>query len=308
MILRTVESPMSTVEELGNQAYKKALFQDFQGAISILDRAISKFPCDPRLYNNRSYCYFKLKDYKNALTDAEFMVNKFPSYSKSYYRKAEALIELGKCKEAELALRECLQLEPKCEEVRFLLSEVQITILCSTGEYWVQDAVRALKLTDHDTAKAAQFLKVGGRKGTNSYSASEIYQSDEEVDAQSTSAFSNSARSTNDPEYDPYTDPSNPLNCCSIWVGNVTKRVTIDRLKAIFGKYGKFKGDIIVHQNSCAFVNYTDPRMAATAMKKFPQHYPVEDTFLVIRYPLNNTKVNHTNLVTSGKKSCIKIR
>lgn len=55
---------MSTLEELGSQAYQKALWNDFKGAIAILDKAISKYPHDARLYNNRCYCYSRLKDYK----------------------------------------------------------------------------------------------------------------------------------------------------------------------------------------------------------------------------------------------------
>lgn len=55
---------MSTLDEMGNQAYQKAMWNDFRGAITLLDTAIKRYPRDVRLYNNRSYCYFKLKDYK----------------------------------------------------------------------------------------------------------------------------------------------------------------------------------------------------------------------------------------------------
>lgn len=55
---------MSTLEEIGNQAYQKAMWNDFKGAIALLDKAIKRWPKDARLYNNRSYCHCKLKDYK----------------------------------------------------------------------------------------------------------------------------------------------------------------------------------------------------------------------------------------------------
>lgn len=55
---------MTSLEELGKLAYQKAVWNDYKGAIDILDRAITKYPKDPRLYNNRSFCYCKVKDYK----------------------------------------------------------------------------------------------------------------------------------------------------------------------------------------------------------------------------------------------------
>lgn len=45
--------------------------------------------------------------------------------------------------------------------------------------------------------------------------------------------------------------------------------------------------------------------MAALAMKKFPQNFPMEDTALVIRYP-DNAKSNH--MMLRGKKNGIKIK
>jgi len=295
---------MGTVEELGNQAYQKALFQDFKGAIAILDKAIAKYPRDPRLYNNRCYCYFRLKEFKSALSEAEYMIKEFPSYPKGYFRKAEVFIELKKYREAELVLHEILKLDPKCQEARFHLSEVQIMLLCNNGKFSVHDAIRALQLTNYNTAQAKQFLEVGGLKGANSYDKSDIYYSDEETDEPSISGAI--AKSTEETEYDPYTDPNNPFNCNSIWVGNVTKKITQEKLKPLFSKYGKIKGEIIVqHQNYCAFVNYTDAKMAATAMKKFPQNLPMEDTTLVIRYPDN---AKSSNMMFGGKKNGIKIK
>lgn len=58
-------------------------------------------------------------------------------------------------------------------------------------------------------------------------------------------------------------------------------------LKNFGFRYGKIKSIIVQQQNSCAFVNYTNPTMAATAMVNFPRKMPVEDTFLIIRFPEN---------------------
>ncbi|XP_054268766.1 uncharacterized protein LOC128990426 [Macrosteles quadrilineatus] len=295
---------MSSVEELGNQAYQKAVFGDFKGAVSILDKAITKFPRDARLYNNRCYCYFRLQDYKRALSEAEYMTREFTTYSKGYFRKAEIYIELKKYTEAETVLNEILKLDPECEEAKFQLSEVQIMLLCKNGKYSVHDAIRALQLNEYNTSQAKRFLEIGGLNGANSYNKNDIYYSDEEIDEPSTSGAAAKVVEAN--EYDPYTDPSNPFDSSSIWVGNVTKKITQEKLKPIFSKYGKIKGEIIVqHQNFCAFVNYTESKMAALAMKKFPQNFPMEDTALVIRYP-DNAKSNH--MMLRGKKNGIKIK
>ncbi|KAG8287481.1 hypothetical protein J6590_091495 [Homalodisca vitripennis] len=99
--------------------------------------------------------------------------------------------------------------------------------------------------------------------------------------------------------------PSNPFKSNSIWVGNVTKSITEDLIKPLFSKFGKIKSIIVQHQNFCAFVNYMEPSMAANAMKKFHQHYPIADTFLVIRYP-DNAKANA--MMFGNKKNGIKIK
>uniref|UniRef100_A0A1B6LCF9 RRM domain-containing protein n=1 Tax=Graphocephala atropunctata TaxID=36148 RepID=A0A1B6LCF9_9HEMI len=295
---------MSTLEELGNQAYQKAVWNDFQGAITILDKAIAKHPRDPRLYNNRCYSYCRLKDFKSALSEAEYMIREFPTYSKGYYRKAEIFMEMKKFKDAESVLHEIIKLDSKCKEARFLLSEVQVMLLCNGGKYSVHDAVTALNLTNFNTEQAKAFLEVGGMKGANSYDKNDIFYSDEEVEEPSISGAVAKATSE-EGEYDPYVDPSNPFKSNSVWVGNVTKKITEEMIKPIFSKFGKIKSVIVQHQNFCAFVNYMEPSMAANAMKKFQQHYPVADTTLVIRYP-DNAKAS--TMMFGNKKNGIKIK
>ncbi|XP_046667240.1 uncharacterized protein LOC124358985 isoform X2 [Homalodisca vitripennis] len=271
-------------------------------------------------------CHFDLI----ALSEAEFMVKEFPSFSKGYYRKAEILIEMKRYIEAELVLNEILKLEPDCQEAKFLLSEVQIMLLCGGGRYSVHDSIRALKLTNFNAEQAKAFLEVGGLNGANSYDKNDIYYSDEEVEEPSTSTAAAAAAvlakpqavvtkpqavvtkpqavvvtPTEEGEYDPYVDPSNPFKSNSIWVGNVTKSITEDLIKPLFSKFGKIKSIIVQHQNFCAFVNYMEPSMAANAMKKFHQHYPIADTFLVIRYP-DNAKANA--MMFGNKKNGIKIK
>ncbi|KAG8324474.1 hypothetical protein J6590_091490 [Homalodisca vitripennis] len=91
------------------------------------------------------------------------MVKEFPSFSKGYYRKAEILIEMKRYIEAELVLNEILKLEPDCQEAKFLLSEVQIMLLCGGGRYSVHDSIRALKLTNFNAeVSTVYFILVDG--------------------------------------------------------------------------------------------------------------------------------------------------
>lgn len=266
---------MSSAEELGDQSYQKANWNDFQGAVDVLNTAISRFPHDARLYNNRCYCYCRLKDFKKALQDANYMVQFFPNYIKSYYRRGDVLFGLKNYEEAENEFRKVLALDPKCEEAKTQLLECQILQVQEVGCHRFV-ALKALQLTG-GVYQAKQFLESGAAKFIGN--DDEIYFSDEEV-LEVTSPDSESTA-------DPYTDPRNLLNSKTLWVGNITKNVTEEMLKRIFKQYGQIKSIVIQHKNFCAFVNYTSPTMATNAMRRFEQNTPLADTKLIIRFPDN---------------------
>lgn len=266
---------MSTAEELGDLSYQKANWNDFQGAIDVLNTAVSKFPHDARLYNNRCYCYCRLKDFNNALKDANHMVKFFPNYIKSHYRRGDVLFGLKDYVEAENEFRKVLALDPDCEEAKTQLLECQIQQVQEVGCYRFV-ALEALQMTS-GVYQAKQFIESGGAK----YIANEveIYFSDEEV-LETTPPGSESAA-------DPYTDPRNLMNSKTLWVGNITKNVTEEMLKHIFKQYGQVKSIVLQHKKYCAFVNYTSPTMATNAMRRFEQNTPIADTKLIIRFPDN---------------------
>ncbi|CAH0777936.1 unnamed protein product [Bemisia tabaci] len=150
-----------SLQELGSQAYQKAVFADYNGAVQILDKAIAKFPKDEKLWNNRCFCLLKLNNFKRALQDAENMVKLFPQYPKAHYRNAEALAAVKRFTEAEHSLNYLLKLDPNCAEAQRLLCQVQS-----------QNKVRRVSnLAAMDSSRAVK----GSQKG------SDLYYSDEDL-------------------------------------------------------------------------------------------------------------------------------
>ena len=62
--------------------------------------------------SNRSAAYFELKDYISALADAEMVIHLRRNWSKGHFRKAKALVGLGRLREAADAVRLGLDFEP----------------------------------------------------------------------------------------------------------------------------------------------------------------------------------------------------
>lgn len=210
---------MNCPVELGDMSYQKAIWNDFQGAVDILSETISKYPHDPRLYNNRCYCYYHLKDFKKALQDADYLVRNFPKYPKSHYRRGEVLLGLGKYEEAEAEFKNVVASSPNCEEARIQVTECQIRQVQEVGCYRFV-ALKALQMTG-GVYQAKQFLESGASKFIAN--EEEVYYSDEEA-----------APDIESLAVDPRTDPRNVMNSESLWVGNITKSVTEDMLRRIF--------------------------------------------------------------------------
>lgn len=62
--------------------------------------------------SNRSAAFLEAGDYIGALVDAETVISLRRNWSKGHFRKAKALVALGKLDEAKEALRLGLQFEP----------------------------------------------------------------------------------------------------------------------------------------------------------------------------------------------------
>lgn len=297
-------------EQLGKKAYQRGLWGDYKGAVSILSKAITKYPFDERLYNDRSYYYYKLNDYASALNDAEFMLKLFPTCARAHFRKGEVLMALKRYEEAERSFRNLLKLLPNNEEASFYVLYSQISQLTKDRKHWVQDAKRALEFNNFNTKLAMSFLELKGKSTLRGFDKSEIYYSDDEEENISVvgrvkpncNRMGDGDHRSND-NYDPHSDPTNPLQSNAIWVGNVTTNVTEQYLQSIFSKYGKVLSIIVNHTSSCAFVNYFHPDMATNAMRNFPETLLLKDNNFVIRFPESSSKPRNIHSSRASKSA-----
>lgn len=62
--------------------------------------------------SNRSAAYFDMRDYLSALADAETVIAIRRNWSKGHFRKAKALLGLGRLRDASEAVRLGLDYEP----------------------------------------------------------------------------------------------------------------------------------------------------------------------------------------------------
>ncbi|KAF8166151.1 hypothetical protein BJ912DRAFT_934712 [Pholiota molesta] len=75
--------------------------------------------------SNRSAAYFDLHDYISALADAETVIAIRRNWSKGHFRKAKALLGLGRYREAADAVRLGLDFEPTSTELTTFLSDIE---------------------------------------------------------------------------------------------------------------------------------------------------------------------------------------
>uniref|UniRef100_A0A8H7XW02 Translocation protein sec72 n=1 Tax=Psilocybe cubensis TaxID=181762 RepID=A0A8H7XW02_PSICU len=75
--------------------------------------------------SNRSAAYFDLHDYISALADAETVISIRRNWSKGHFRKAKALLGLGRYREAADAVRLGLDFEPTSNELLSFLADIE---------------------------------------------------------------------------------------------------------------------------------------------------------------------------------------
>ena len=84
--------------------------------------------------SNRSAAYFDVHDYISALADAETVIAIRRNWSKGHFRKAKALLGLGRLQEAADAIRLGLDYEPT-SSVRSLCHRIYLMLTRSTGTF-----------------------------------------------------------------------------------------------------------------------------------------------------------------------------
>lgn len=69
--------------------------RDYVGALKYYAQALTYAPRDAALYSNRSFAFLRLQMPARSLADAEEAIRRQPDWSKGYFRKAEALTQVG---------------------------------------------------------------------------------------------------------------------------------------------------------------------------------------------------------------------
>lgn len=94
----------------GNEAFGRG---EFAAAVKAFDKAIRLTPKNHVLYSNRSGAHASLGNVAEALSDAEKCIKLSPTWPKGHSRKGAALILCGRYKEAMLAYKRGLEIEPE---------------------------------------------------------------------------------------------------------------------------------------------------------------------------------------------------
>ncbi|XP_075904971.1 uncharacterized protein LOC142903302 [Nelusetta ayraudi] len=105
----------------------------YSHALAIFTEAIHCDPKDYRFYGNRSFCYLCLEKHQPALADALRSIQLAPDWPKGYFRKGCALMALKRYPEAEQALEQVLELDPRCKEAPIKLLRCRLLQLTALG-------------------------------------------------------------------------------------------------------------------------------------------------------------------------------
>ncbi|XP_051240814.1 stress-induced-phosphoprotein 1 isoform X2 [Dicentrarchus labrax] len=216
----------------------------YSQAVDMFTKAIDCDPEDHRFYGNRSYCYWCLEQYGPALTDAQRSIQLAPDWPKGYFRKGCALMGLKRYSEAEKAIEQVLKLDPHCKEACSKLNTCRVLQLMVLG---FEEEQSKLLLEKFTTVQA-------------------VLTSPEAKTLKHTSELDRSG------------------SCRSLWVGNITLEVTEKDLWDLFKMFGEIESIRVLHERFCAFVNFKNANMAATALENL-QGVELGSSKLVMRYP-----------------------
>ncbi|KAJ8013776.1 hypothetical protein DPEC_G00033300 [Dallia pectoralis] len=230
-------------------------------AVHMFTEAIKYDPKDYRFFGNRSYCYGCLQLYPQALADAEMSIQLAPDWPKGHFRKGSALMGMKRYSEVEKAMEQVLVLDEDCEEAVNDLFNCKVLQLMELG---FEENQSVLLLDRFATVQAV----------LASPEASRVVSQDNSLGISGSPGL-------------------------SLWVGNVKPELTEKHLRDLFQTYGEIESMRVLHDRTCAFVNFKKADMAAVAMEKL-NGYCIENTTLLVRYQDRRTpKVLPLPLMTS---------
>ncbi|CAK8681073.1 unnamed protein product [Clavelina lepadiformis] len=271
------EEILSQSRHLALIGSKKAGTGDYSEAVILFTKAISLLNTDCRYFGNRSYCYDRLELYDRALEDANTAISLSSGWPKGYFRKGRALAGLKRYIEAERAFEDVLKIDKQCADAEQELHAVRMRHLLDMGFARELCEVALRKKT---TIRGALDELLSGVLAETSLQ--DVYISDEE-DAELFEAELNKELGESKVDEDKKENCDN-VDFNSLWIGNMTKRVTEDALVQYFSRFGEVCGVTTMYVRKCAFVNFTASGAARMALEA-GETVKICDTLLVIRYP-----------------------
>ncbi|CAG2055924.1 unnamed protein product [Timema podura] len=282
-------------ERLAMAGYNMASREQYEQAVDYFTRAIRLIHNDHRFFGNRSFCYCQLGHFSKALKDADKAIGIAPQNPKGYYRRGEALHGLKQYKEAEQAFEKVLQLDNECDDAQQELENCRVFQLVEMG--FPEKQCRASIKQFHTLQAAIDGLTSNCPLSMNK---SDIFYSDEELD-NSYPEFESATQHASSVLKDIKMDPSNPEGHTSLWVGNVTQKVTEKQLTALFNKYGPLLNIRLLSEKFCAFVNYRTKTAPGLAMKHL-QGKEIGGDHLLIRFPNNPVAEGYQQILVKKKE------
>ena len=115
-------APDEPAQELLDRGMQARASFDFLSALETFDRLVDYCPDYAEGYNQRAFVNFLRQDYEVALTDLDRALERRPNHVAALSGKALTLMGLGRHDEAQVVLREAIELNPWLPE-RGLLRE-----------------------------------------------------------------------------------------------------------------------------------------------------------------------------------------
>lgn len=109
------------IKEEGNAAFRGS---DFEKALGMYSRAVEMDPSSAKYLINRSLCYASMGNWDMSYTDANRAVTLSPKAQKAHFRLIKAQFELGKYKEARIALLNAIKECGESKELKSLEEEL----------------------------------------------------------------------------------------------------------------------------------------------------------------------------------------
>jgi DnaJ family protein C protein 7 len=116
-----IKAQAEELKQQGNEEFKKT---NFTRAIELYSKAINLNPQEASYYSNRAACYQKIKKYYKCIEDTDEALKIDSKFTKASRRKAQALLALGKFKDALNILKGILTIEPNDKTIMQDVKEV----------------------------------------------------------------------------------------------------------------------------------------------------------------------------------------